>query len=142
MGLTLRAARFQEAELFRRWRIDDEGAGWYQGPLVDRGKHVDWFLERVVTGSGSRVVQLFVAELDGVPVGQARVDSNGELSFSVDRAYRGWGYGTELVRQAAELSGWHRLKANADRSNEAGIATMVKAGFVVRDDVAFLRWPE
>lgn len=141
MGLTLRPAHWQEAKLFYRWRQQDEGADWYPGPSVTWESHVDWFVRRSGVGAIS-LVQLFVAELDGVPVGQARVDSNGELSFSIDEARRGKGLGTELVRQATALSGWDRLKANADRANEAGIRTMVAAGFVVRDDVAFLRWPE
>lgn len=88
---------------------------------------------------------MWIGEVDGIPVGQARLDSNGELAFSIDKDFRGRGYGTDLVRKAtraAGSAGWGRVKANVDLSNEASVRTLKSAGYVLRPDVGYMRWPQ
>jgi RimJ/RimL family protein N-acetyltransferase len=129
-----------DADLLYEWRQDDEDNDWWEGKPVDWDRHVDWLLPRLL----SPCVHLWVAEEDGIPVGQARLDSNGELAFSIDKDFRGRGYGTALVQKAtraARSEGWGRVKANVDLSNEASVRTLEAAGYKIRPDVGFMRWP-
>jgi RimJ/RimL family protein N-acetyltransferase len=140
MGLRIRPAMALDADLLFEWRQADERNDWWQGKPVEWEKHLDWLVPRLL----SPVVDLWVGEVDGVPVGQARLDSNGELAFSVDKDFRGRGYGTELVKKAtlaAKSAGWGRVKACVDSDNEASTRTLMNAGYAVRPDVRFMRWP-
>lgn len=139
--MRIRPAHASDAELLFEWRQADEKNDWWKGDPVDWNKHLDWLLPRLL----SPLVDLWVVEVEGVPVGQARLDSNGELAFSVDAAFRGRGYGAELVRKAtraAAAAGWGRVKACVDLSNEASVRTLRAAGYAMRPDVGFMRWPE
>ena len=138
--MRLRPAYYTDEKLLFEWRKQDEENDWWHGDGVTEDGHERWLHQRLTSPS----VQLFVAEVDSLLVGQLRVDSNGEISYSVDKNHRNHGYGKEMVtlgtRMAASLHG--RVKANVDKSNEAGIRTLLSAGFVLRDDVAFYRFPK
>ena len=138
--MKLREVYFQDEETLFKWRKQDEQASWWQGDSVTEDSHGRWFHQRLVSPS----VHIWISEVDNIPVGQVRVDSNGEISFSVDEAQRGQGYGTEMVKFAsAATSHLHgRLKANVDVANEPGLKTLLSAGYSLRKDVVFLRWPE
>lgn len=139
--MIVRPAILADAQLLFRWRLDDEQAEWWQGEGVSFTNHYQWLEERLNSPS----VILLIGEVDGTPVGQARIDSNGELSFSIDKHHRGKGYGVKLVQLATEAAyqaGHTRVKAVADNTNDAGITTMMKAGYKLRPDVVFLRHPE
>lgn len=135
--MILRRAEFRDAELLYEWRRADEAEPWYEGERVDRDQHIGWVYDRVE----NPLVHMWIAEEDGVPIGQARIDSNDEISFSIDESWRGQGYGERLVRQATRSIRADRMKANVDAANEAGLRTLLAAGYVLRDDVRFLRWP-
>ena len=122
--------------MFYEWRKQDESDDWWQGDSVTRIGHHEWFAARVA----NPLVQLYVAEIGGEAVGQVRVDSNGEISFSVDVERRGEGNASQMLRLAAGQSQWHRLKASVDATNEGGIKALQNAGFTTKD-VVFLRWP-
>lgn len=138
--MKLRPATIHDCEQLYRWRREDDNATWTAGKPPTRKQHHNWLKLRLA----SPAVQLFVAEHDGEPIGTARIDSNGELSFFIDPAHRHEGHGTQLVFAATEAAyrlGHSRVKAVADETNLPGIRTMVKAGFVIRPDVVFLRHP-
>ncbi len=140
MGVKIRPAHMVDADLLYEWRQHDENNDWWQGNPVEWDKHLDWLIPRLL----SPVVDLWIGDVDGIPVGQARLDSNGELAFSIDKGHRGKGYGTQLVKKAtaaAAAGPWGRVKANVDLSNEASIRTLTAAGYVLRPDVGFMRWP-
>lgn len=135
--MVLRKADRGDESLLRYWREQDEDVSWWEGKKTTRWSHAAWFGDRIV----SPIVELYIAEVDGTPCGQCRIDSNGEISFSVDRDYRLHGIGTEMIREATARSRLTRLKANVDRSNRAGIRALGRAGYKIREDVVFLRWP-
>lgn len=137
--MNLRPARWEDRDLLYQWRTEGEQADWWQGENVTVKGHNAWLWNRLKESS---LVTVWVAEHDGQPCGTARIDSNGEISFHLDPRYRGRGLGTQLVAQATAESGWHRLKASVDRDNEQGIRALLAAGYSLRDDVVFLRWPE
>lgn len=141
MGLRIRPATAKDAQTLFEWRQADETNDWWEGDPVEWEKHLDWLFPRL----DNPVVDLWVGEVDGVPVGQARLDSNGELAFSIDRDFRGRGHGAQLVQKAtraAASAGWVRVKACVDLSNEASVKTLLKAGYALREDVGFMRWPK
>lgn len=136
MGLTLRYATDADADLLYQWRRDDEHNDWWEGSPVTWDAHIGWLRPRI----DNPLVHIWVGELDGIPIGQARLDSNGELAFSIDKAFRGRGHGTELVRLATAEGRKHhgRVKASVDLSNKASVKTMIRAGYVLRSDVGFM----
>ena len=139
--LRFRLANVNDEELLFHWRKDDEDNSWWQGEGVTRSGHSTWLDMMLVPHP---LTKLYVVETARNPIGQVRIDSNGEISFSVDKRWRGQGYGAQMVKEATLRNCYNggRIKANADRSNEAGIKTMLKADFKIREDVVFLRYPE
>ena len=135
--MDLRPAEGTDYKLLLRWREEGETAPWYQGRKIDWRDHAKWLIDRL---RKPRLCKIWIAEVDGEPIGQARIDSNGEISYYVAPEYRELGYGTQIVQLACQLSGHHRVKASVDGDNEAGIRTLLKAGFVEHPDVKFFLW--
>ena len=132
--LTLRAATYADGDLLYRWRVEDErAADWYEGSPVAEDAHRAWFRRRI----HDPLVQLWVACDGDTPVGQVRVDSNGEVSYSVTRDFQRLGYATAMLQQTKAATDHDRLKASVDRGNEAGVRTLLAAGFDHRPDVDF-----
>ena len=132
----LRRAYPDDEELLYEWRIRDEhAADWYEGGPVDREEHRVWFNDRV----HNPAVDLFVASerQGGLLVGMCRVDSSGEISFSVVPEQRGKGFGARMIEEVCDEVPWRRVKASVDRTNSYGAKTLEAAGFVYRPDVDF-----
>lgn len=79
----------------------------------------------------------FVAEVDGVIVGQIHVDGGrhgfGEIGMGVGRHWRGRGVGSALMAAAidwARAEGLHKLSLSVFAHNEPAIALYRKFGFV------------
>ena len=140
--MDLRLATLAEEDLFLEWRAEDErNSPWWNGRPVDTYGHAVWFRARV----DNPAVRLWIAEKDGEPVGDARLDSNGEVTFNTLPQHRRRGFGTQILREATRLAveedGWTRIRAVVDDANHASIATLHKAGYRHRPDVLFFRWP-
>lgn len=136
--MRLRPATWEDRGKLLSWREQDEANDWWKGEPVTKRQHNQWLWERL----NNPAVRLWVCEVDGQDVGQVRIDSNGEISFSIDAGFRGQGYGSQMVAHAVMGCGWPRLKANVDLDNQASIRTLEHAGFRMRPDVGFMRWPE
>lgn len=138
----MRLATLADEELFLEWRAADERTSpWWNGRPVNTEGHSRWFQARV----DNPAVRLWVAEVDGVPVGDARLDSSGEVTFNVLPEHRRRGFGTQVLREATrravEEDGWTRVRAVVDDANTASVSTLHKAGYRHRPDVLFFRWP-
>lgn len=132
-AVTLRAAREDDASLIREWRND---AGTVRAsanarPVTD-AEHARWFAA-TLTNPRRR---LWVAEERGMPVGQVRVDLDGEsgiFSIVVAPAERGRGIGQAMLRRAVaevERTGLATtLTALARVDNEASIHAFEQSGF-------------
>lgn len=142
MGLILRPASMADSDLLYGWRVRDErDSPWWDGIPVTRERHAFWMAERV----HNPAVRLWIAELDGVPVGDARVDSNGEVTFNTLPEFRRRGLGTKILVAATALAaedGWGRVKASVDDANVASVRTLERAGYRHHPDVLFFRWPQ
>lgn len=133
----LKPVRLQDREELFRWREETEGtAPWYGGRPVSHRQHERWLRARV----RNPAVEFYIGVQDGRHVGQVRVDSDGEISFSVDARYRGNGYAARMVALAAKLTQHDRLKASVDHDNVPGASTLLVSGFEHRPDVDFYLW--
>lgn len=132
--MELAPARWRDSKLLFEWRQADEAeAEWFEGKPVTWAQHHRWYKGRY----NNPLVEMWVAWHEKGPVGQVRVDSNGEISYSVDAVWRGKGLGPQMVEKAIQLSQHPRIKASVDHANEAGIRTLLKVGFEYRPDVDF-----
>lgn len=142
MGLRLRLVTMDDCETMYQWRVaDEEASPWFTGKTADWDLHQKWFAARV----DNPCVRLWICERDGVAVGDARLDSNGEVTYNVLPEFHRQGIGSWIlgeVNRLAVLEGWQRVRAVVDDTNTASIGCLEKAGFKFRADVFFYRWPE
>jgi RimJ/RimL family protein N-acetyltransferase len=133
--LTLRPATDDDEELLLEWRNEPETRrqSLRQAP-VSAERHAQWLRDRLARPSECR---LYVAELGGVPVGQARVDLTGDgegvISVAVAAGSRGRGLGRSLIaaateRAAAEL-GARSVTAVVKTRNVASLRAFEAAGY-------------
>jgi RimJ/RimL family protein N-acetyltransferase len=79
---------------------------------------------------------MWIGEVDGVPVGTARLDVRtgvGEVAIAVHRAMRGRGHGREMLRALIEEVGAEQqvveLVARVHCGNTASMRTFRRSGF-------------
>ncbi len=135
--MELRRARWGDFGVLLRWRQQGEQAPHYHGQKTEWAHHYQWLQPRVQNTSLCRI---WVAEHNGEPVGTVRLDSNGELSFTVPEEHQGNGYEEQLVRWAVENSQMPRVKASIDGDNPALAAALEATGFQEHPDVRFFLW--
>jgi RimJ/RimL family protein N-acetyltransferase len=132
-GLTLRAARVEDASLIRAWRNDPDAVRFSTSArTVSDAEHARWFSATLVDPRS----RLWVAEEDGVPVGQVRVDVDGDagvFSIAVAPAARGRGVGQEMLRSAlGEIEREHlvtTITAESHPDNQASMHAFERVGF-------------
>jgi RimJ/RimL family protein N-acetyltransferase len=97
--LTLRVAREDDVSLIRAWRNDADAIRFsVSARPVSDAEHARWFS---ATLADPRKL-LWVAEEQGVPVGQVRIDLEGDtgiFSIVVAPSARGRGVGKEMLRR-------------------------------------------
>lgn len=100
--LTLRAARGEDAPLVRAWRNDADAVRFsVSARPVSEGEHARWF----ATALTNPRILLWIAEENGIAVGQVRVDLDGDsgvFSIAVAASARGRGVGQRMLRLALE----------------------------------------
>lgn len=98
--LCLRRATLADAGLLLDWRNDPLARAMsFDSSAVSWHDHVRWLEKQLADDR----VHLLIGTADEVPVGQVRLDLRGEVgvvSYSVDAALRGAGFGEALVRTA------------------------------------------
>jgi|RhiMetdeSRZDD1v2_1073273.scaffolds.fasta_scaffold2483900_2 RimJ/RimL family protein N-acetyltransferase len=132
--IVLRRARPADADVLLAWRNDPATRrGFLDASRVRRAGHDAWFA-RILGSDDSR---LYIAEEQGRPVGQLRLDRRAartaEVSFSVDVKERGRGVGDLLLRRAGTAA---RRELAASRvigvvkpENVASAVAFLKAGY-------------
>jgi len=133
-GVRLRAATAQDGDRLREWRNDPElVASTFSEHPVEADEHRSW-LERVLADSDERML---VAEADGEPVGQVRLQARGEGEVEVHIGLashaRGRGLGTLVLELAAERAAddaaARSLVARVRADNERSLRAFAAAGF-------------
>lgn len=136
--MNLRPADWHDHLLLYQWRVDSElEADWWQGTPTTLESHNAKLRQWLASPS----VQVWIAEQE-VPIGHARVDSNGDLSYRIIPSHRRQGLGTELISEVMRITPHSRLKATVAASNKASCRALEKAGFVRREDFVSYRWPK
>ena len=102
--ITLRSVSPEDSDLLFAWRNDPDVIMMRSNLTPDtREEHDRWM--RFVARSTD--IDAYIAELDGVPIGQGRIERTFKalspkmdtcvLSYSIDKDHRGLGYGKQLV---------------------------------------------
>ncbi len=129
MALVLRPAQWRDVWRLYRWRNDPTTyQHCRQNAPVTFPTHLVWLWRTL----RSPDVRLYIAKVEGQPVGTGRVDHVGadrELSITIDRRYRRRGYGTALIAALVEIAGGP-VRANIHLANTASLAVFAQAGFL------------
>jgi UDP-2,4-diacetamido-2,4,6-trideoxy-beta-L-altropyranose hydrolase len=116
--LRLHKAHPADCELLYDWRNEPLAREMsLNSDLIAWESHARWFEARLRNPD----VELFIASIDGLPAGQARLEYTGDeavLSYSVEPVLRGLGFGKAIVQNALQCAG---------RQPAAGFVARVKA---------------
>lgn len=125
LKIKLRRATIDDAEILLEWRNDPETRKVSMNmDIVKWDEHITWLTG--VLANPDR--ELYIAELNGVPVGTIRNDS-GELSWTVAPEHRQKGIGKRMV---ALIDGPVRAKIKHD--NLASIKIAESVGMTMKGD--------
>lgn len=133
--LTIRPATEGDEGLLLEWRNEQETRRQsLQQTTVSPEQHARWFRDRLAQRSECRI---YVAEVEGLPVGQARVDltgeGRGEISVALAAGSRGRGLGRSLIAKATELAAAELraqvVTAAVKRQNVASLRAFEAAGY-------------
>jgi RimJ/RimL family protein N-acetyltransferase len=129
--VNLRPATREDAARLLAWRNDASTRRWsFSSDPVPADDHHAW-LERKLADPDTAI---FVAEDEGGPVGQLRIDrrdAHGVVSIAVAPEARGRGVGTRMLEEAARARplGVAVLRAEVVPANETSLRMFLKAGF-------------
>lgn len=137
--ISLQAAEPLQAELVFQWANEEETRKQsFSTEPISWESHEKWYKESLM-GEKRRV---YIAYHGNTPVGLFRIDFTGreeaEISYSVAKAYRHRGYGTEIIRAGEKLVGEnfsviHILTAGVKPDNQASCRIFEKCGFMECD---------
>jgi len=132
--IRLRRAEEDDCRLFWKWANDpDVRAASFSPEWISWEQHIEWFRSKLNNSD----CKLYIAvDSTDVAIGKVRFDIRGNeavISISIDRRFRGKGYGGYLIRLASEkVLNNERIKvihAYIKRGNEVSIRAFEKAGF-------------
>ena len=125
--LQLRLTAIDDAEVLLKWRNNSATReASHNTALINEDEHFLW-LKRILA---SEKRKLYMAEIDGVPVGTVRVDSEAlgyELSWTVSTTMRSSGIGKAMVSQLAKGIP-ESIRAEIKTGNVASIRIAEDAG--------------
>jgi RimJ/RimL family protein N-acetyltransferase len=136
--LVLRSANMSDASVLYSWRNDPETrAASHNTTEVQLNEHIAWVRKSLANPDR----KLFIAEMDGKPIGTVRADLDDgiwELSWTVAPSERGQGKGRQLV---AALAGSinEPIRAEVKKGNVASMKIAEAAAMtLVREDRGIL----
>lgn len=128
--LTYRKVEFSDAELLFAWANDSE----VRRNSISSGKikweeHIKW-LKNKINNSESHIFLFFENEK---PIGQVRLDfelNSWWIDFTVDRRFRGMGYGSKMLQKIIKKKEYKELKAYVKNTNIGSLKVFEKLKFV------------
>lgn len=138
MSIEFKAVDEQDGDRLFNWANDNiVRKNSFSSEEISYETHKKWFLKNI----SSESVKIFIVIEDDEEIGQIRVDIRddmGTIGYSVDKNFRGKGYGTkiliELVEFISELDiGIKLLSGKVKYSNLASQRAFEKAGYSRED---------
>ncbi len=127
MGIRLRPVTELDADLLLAWRNDPATRrACRDDHIVGREEHARWLRESLANAKR----KIFIAELNGSPVGTVRYDMDGadyELSWTVAPERRGRGVGKSIVGALMAVAG-RPVRADIKPDNVASIRIAMAMG--------------
>jgi UDP-2,4-diacetamido-2,4,6-trideoxy-beta-L-altropyranose hydrolase len=130
----LRHLKESDGQLLWKWANDpDVRAASFLSNPVEWDYHIQWFQSKLT----DNLCQFYIAINDtGNSIGQVRYDIDDReavISISLDSAFRGKGYGTEVIRKSSQKlfssSNVEKIHAYVKPDNMASVKAFMKAGF-------------
>lgn len=94
----LRDAEMGDLNLLYKWTCDPcVRANSFNSNSITLEEHTKWFTNIMK----DKTVHIYICMLDAKPIGQVRIKIKGdraEISYSIDREYRGQGYGANMLK--------------------------------------------
>lgn len=142
----LRNAELRDAKLLFEWRNEEEcRRNSFHSTEIPFEEHQEWFRKKLQ----SKNSWIFIYEIEGRPVGQARLDCQDEgwvISYSIDKNYRMRGYGTDILKLVEqwlkEKEKKYKLYAYVKEENIASQKIFEKLGYEKKrypDHIAFYK---
>lgn len=137
--IKLRKVSEKDCRLIWKWANDPEvRAESFTSKAIPYCNHVVWF-ERKINDPDCHLY--IVENSDRKPLGQVRLEiegNNATISISLDREFRGKGYGTKIIVLASQkifkISDVNVIHAYIKKGNIASELAFQKAGFVFLED--------
>jgi UDP-2,4-diacetamido-2,4,6-trideoxy-beta-L-altropyranose hydrolase len=133
-GLQIRNVREDDCKQFWEWANDpDVRAVSFSSEPISWEQHIEWFRSKL----NNPACVLHIGTNGGeIPVGQIRYDSDGDqaiVSVSLDRQFRGKGYGSRLIwlsaQEILDTTAINTLHAYVKQANETSVRAFEKAGY-------------
>jgi len=132
--LTLRPAQEQDCELIWKWANDSSARSVsFSSKSISWNEHIEWFKSKL---NNPRCFIYVAINRNEIPVGQVRVEekvNEAVISVSVDKKFRGNGYGSIIIDLASQeffqVSDARVIHAYVKQDNEASTRVFAKAGF-------------
>lgn len=139
--MNIRKVTPEDKYLLLKWRNEyEERLNSFSLNLISVKEHNGWFEEKMKDST----VFMYIGSEKLLPVGQVRfdiIDDEVVIDISIDRLYRGKGYGTELLKLAIEEFNKNfdesKLVAKIKPENHRSIRIFEKAGFINCGDGEF-----
>ncbi|MBS4537825.1 GNAT family N-acetyltransferase [Clostridium sp. D2Q-11] len=102
MNVELKLVNKRHCELLYEWANDElvrEHA--FNTEQIDYGEHKKWFENKI----NSPNTYIYIAYIEEIAIGQIRIDIEDDIGFidySIDKEYRGKGYGTTILKKIVE----------------------------------------
>lgn len=123
--MNFRPATLDDAHLLLDWRNDPLTREMsINSDPISWETHIAWLSRRL----GSADPHLYVAEIDGRPVGTFRIDAD-EISYTIAPEFRGRGLASKMLVMARESFGQKRARIRKDNPASARVAH--NAGHIV-----------
>ena len=142
--LTLREAAMADASLLYAWRMEPATrTASFHAEDFSYESHLAWLEQRLPRPG------LWILLCDGVPAGTMRVETEGseaQLSYSVDPAYRGRGFGAALLRLTEEkikttfAGSVHSLVAQVKKDNLPSRRMPEACGFTAEEKDTYIEY--
>lgn len=127
----LREANEDDVKLLFNWVNENEvRANSISQKLISWEDHLKWFNEKI----NSPVTKIFILVYNTNPVGQIRIDkkdSRLEIDYSIDKVFRGKGFGKKIVSLLLKKFDKDRFRAIVKKENQASVSIFTVLGFTL-----------